>query len=78
VTIGKTTWQRVLELVGDLAPSLQKRFIRTKSEIDKDAIKAAINDGKLDDETRRSIKVDLLQEEQVFYELKSETAAAGG
>jgi len=70
----KTTWDKVIELMADLPAALLKRFIRYTAAADKDAIKDAIEDGSLDDATRRSIKVDLIQEEKVVYDLASESA----
>lgn len=77
VTLGKTTWVKVLELIGDLPTALRKRFLRISEEVDKKAIKEAIEQGAVPDDLRRQIKVDLIQEEQVTYELASESAVRG-
>ena len=77
VTLGKATWGKVLELIQDLPTALRKRFIRIDEDVDKKAVKDAIESGQLDDVTRRQIKVDLIQEEQVVYDLAAESAVRG-
>ena len=74
-TVGRTTWAQVLErVIALLPPRLKTKFIRTKEELEKDAIKDAIAGGELPEDKRKALGIALVQAETVYYELKAETA----
>lgn len=71
-TLPKWTWDRVLETLRTLAA----QFIRSKEEVNKEGILAAIIDGSLDASSARQLGVLMLQEESFFVEPKLETQDA--
>jgi phage host-nuclease inhibitor protein Gam len=74
-TVGRTTWKQVLErVIALLPPRMKTKFIRTKEDLEKDAIKDAIASGELPEDKRKALGIALVQAETVYYELKAEVA----
>ena len=60
-TMAKLTWEKVLEI---LQVNKMKKFIRVKTEVDKQALLAS----DLDDESLKGFGVRRVQEERFFYD----------
>lgn len=69
----KWTWDRVLEKLNQLAALA---YIRTKEEVNKEAVLAAISDGSLLPEQARLFGVVMVQDESFFVEPKLEVMEA--
>jgi phage host-nuclease inhibitor protein Gam len=67
-TISGWTFKRVLEVV-------DRTFVRTKEELDKEGVLAAHTRGELDDKGLRSVGLRVVQDEAFFIEPKLEEAA---
>lgn len=71
--LAKWTWDRVLEKVKDLQLST---FVRTKEELNKEAIISAVQEARILPEEARQFGVAVVQEEAFFVEPKLEEQAA--
>jgi phage host-nuclease inhibitor protein Gam len=76
-TVGKRTWAKVVEQILDLPAALRRKCLRIKQDPDKEAIKAAIESGEIDEEQRRLLGVAVMREETAYYQLTSETTPRG-
>lgn len=74
-TLPKWTWDRVLEKLRELGKPVLG-FIRTKEEVNKEAILNAVAEGHLLDREERNFGVAVVQDEAFFVEPKLETQDA--
>jgi phage host-nuclease inhibitor protein Gam len=70
-TLPKWTWDRVLENLKSLG-KVVAGFVRTKDEVNKEAIIAAVSEGRLEATEARQLGVQVIQEETFFVEPKLE------
>lgn len=74
-TLAKWTWDRVLEKLKELGDATAG-FVRTKEEVNREAIIAAVSEGRLLPEEARTVGVQVVQDEAFFVEPKLEDLAA--
>ena len=74
-TLAKWTWDRVLEKLKELGAPVAG-FIRTKDEVNKEAVISSYSEGHLDPATARALGMQVVQEESFFVEPKLEDQAA--
>jgi phage host-nuclease inhibitor protein Gam len=72
-TLAKWTWDRVLEKLRELSLAA---FIRTKDEVNKEAVIAAVGEGRLLPEDARQLGVQVVQDETFFVEPRIEELPA--
>jgi phage host-nuclease inhibitor protein Gam len=63
-TLPKWTWDRVLEKLREMLPE----FVRTKEEVNKEGLIAAVGEGRLDPTEARQLGVQVVQDEAFFVE----------
>jgi phage host-nuclease inhibitor protein Gam len=63
-TLAKWTWDRVLEKLKDVLPD----FVRTKEEVNREALISAIGEGRLTPDDARQLGVQVVQEESFYVE----------
>jgi len=68
-TLSRVTWKKVLDTAEALPARLRAMVIRTKPEINKNALRTAIEDGTIDEEQRQILGVAVVRDESAYYEL---------
>jgi phage host-nuclease inhibitor protein Gam len=63
-TLPKWTWDRVLEKLKEMLPEM----VRSKEEVNKEGIIAAVGEGRLEPESARQLGVTVVQDETFFVE----------
>lgn len=74
-TLPKWTWDRVLERIKSLGESVAA-FVRTKEEVNKEALISAITEGRLLTDEAKQLGVQVVQDESFFVEPRLQTQEA--
>lgn len=68
VTLARITWEKVLTRALELPKEIQALFIKREPSLDRRALQKEIAEGRITDETRRTLGVDYVKEEYVYCE----------
>jgi phage host-nuclease inhibitor protein Gam len=69
VTMSRTTWAKVLERALELPGRIRGLFVEEKPSLQKEELSKAIAEEKIDEQTRRQLGVDRVQEEFLVCEI---------